>query len=197
MKKSTFDIQAFFKKFANEKIISDLWKEPPFRNPKYDNLFLNALSNGFGEDVENSSDAIDYIDFDLQDFINPKKTFQSISKNFSYIPLVRVRDSGFDGEYIRQEEYGYLFTNKSEFSFLIVSTFYNGAAEWNPMPVRLFKKFDVKKIVEVSKLALSRLNKLHDKDSNCNVYLNKNIKWDDKLLDKIFKKSDIIKNYRF
>ena len=61
------------------------------------------------------------------------------------------------------------------------------------MPVKLFKKFDVKKIDEVSKLALSRLNKLHDKDINCNVYLNKNIKWDNKLLDKIFKKSNIIK----
>ena len=193
MKMNTFNIQAFFKKFANEKIISDLWKKPPFSNPEYDNLFLNALSYGFGEDVENNSDAIDYIDLEFQDFINPKKTFQNISKDFKYMPLARVRDVGFDGEYTYQEEYGYLFTNKSELSFLIVSTFHNGAAEWNPMPVKLFKKFDVKKIDEVSKLALSRLNKLHDKDINCNVYLNKNIKWDNKLLDKIFKKSNIIK----
>ena len=154
-----------------------------------DYLFIHSLSCGYGEKDENKFyDSVYYIDPDYSSFINPKKSFLHISKDFGYIPILQLQDNEKSGVWESQTEYGYLYTEKSDLSFLIFSGFYHGDSynDEYPSSLKVFKKFNKKKISELSTFVINHIKKNDELHSSNIVNLNKNIKWDYKLLNKIF-----------
>ncbi len=196
MKKPKFNIEVFFKTFAKEKEenISKELKVTIDALPE--NLFTYSLSCGYGEKDENNFyDSLDYMDDDYASFINPKKSFLHISKDFGYFPILQIHDNEPSGVWISQTEYGYLYTEKSNLSFLISSGYYRGDGSSNEYPslVKIFKKFNKKKINGLSKLVLNHLKGTRTLELCNTINLNKNIKWNYKLLSKIFIKASIWK----
>jgi len=194
MRKPKFNIEVFLKTFAKEENISKEMKVKIDVLPE--NLFIHSLSCGYGEKDENNFyDSLDYMDSDYSSFINPKKSFLHISKDFGYIPILQVQDNETSGVWESQTEYGYLYTEKSDLSFLIFSGFYHGDSysDEYPSPLKVFKKFNKKKISELSTFVINHIKKNDELHSHNTVNLNKNIKWDYKLLNKIFTAA-IIKN---
>ena len=141
MKKPKFNIEIFFQAFSKLNLPKYMISRPHM-------LFDYALSRGFGFDgYEKLTEGRDWVNPNYSLFENPKKSFNSLSKLFEYIPLIQTIDNNPDGVWIRKQEFGYLSSKKSDISFLITSSFYHGDGHSTdePEPIKIFKKFDKKK----------------------------------------------------
>ena len=188
MKKPKFNIEIFFQAFSKSNLPEYIISRPHM-------LFDYALSKGFGYDgYENLTEGRDWVNPDYSLFENPKKSFNSLSKLFEYIPLIQTIDNNPEGVWISKQEFGYLSSKKSNVSFLITSSFYHGDGHsWEePEPISIFKKFDKKKTKELPKILLNILKKriknngIHSLTNLVN--LNNKYIWDKKLLEVMFKK---------
>ncbi len=185
MRKPKFNIEIFFKTFAKEENISKEMKEKIDADSEV--LLTYSLSCAYGEKDENN-----YLvsrDYTSEcTFENPKKDFSKISKDFEYIPLIQLIND--DRSYSSSKnEYGYLYTKKSNISFLISGVH----ADWGdgqhmqiPELIMKFKNFNKKKFTQLPKIVLNSL----DKRELCNIVnFNEKFKWNIKLLKKTFKNS--------
>ena len=121
-----------------------------------------------------------------------KKTFSKIHKSLKYIPLVSARDAyPWAAESII--EFGYLYSEKTNLSFLMVYTTYDG--DTCLFPIKCFKKIKKNEIKQFHSLIFNYYDKYRDfyartgRAGSCNeVLLNNNYKWDLKQVEKFFKK---------
>jgi len=188
LKKPKFNIEIFFESFAKINLPKYIIDRPHM-------LFDYALSKGFGyEEEKDFKFGREWINPEYSSFENPKKGFNNLSKLIEYIPLMQIIDNDPGGVFICKGEFGYLSSKKSNISFLINSFFFHGDGhDWQePQPISIFKKFDNKKIKELSKILLNSLKKTGKNEkvihSTTNlVNLNDKFKWDRKLLEIVFK----------
>ena len=121
-----------------------------------------------------------------------KKTFSKIHKSLKYIPLVSVRDQ-YPGATESIIEFSYLYSEKTNLSFLMVYTTYDG--DTCLFPIKCFKKIKKSEIKQFHSLIFNYYDKYRDfyartgRAGSCNeVLLNNNYKWDLKQVEKFFKK---------
>jgi len=154
--------------------------------------FLDLLSDRLtdGEFTYNCSEAT--TTSDCHEYTVVKKTFSKIHKSLKYIPLVSVRDAyPWAAESII--EFGYLYSEKTNLSFLLVYTTYDG--DTCLFPIKCFKKIKKNEIKQFHSLIFNYYDKYRDfyartgRAGSCNeVLLNNNYKWDLKHVEKFFKK---------
>ena len=180
MKKPKFNIEIFFKVFAKENISKFALDRPHI-------LFEYALSKGYGyENDEDFSEAIYLLDGDYWNFMNPKKSFLHVSKSLNYFPILQIHDNEPGGEWDSAQEFGYLYSKKSDLSFLVNTRYFRSDND-RPKPINVFKKFNSKNISELQKLTLNFIKK-HNPGGLCNVVnLNDKMKWNFNKLTKLFK----------
>ena len=123
-----------------------------------------------------------------------KKTFSKIHKSLKYIPLVSVRDA-YPGAAESIIEFSYLYSEKTNLSFLMVYTNYNPSGDTCLFPIKCFKKIKKNEIKQFHSLIFNYYDKYRDfyartgRAGSCNeVLLNDNYKWDLKHVEKFFKK---------
>ena len=190
MKKPKFNVDVFFKTFAKKDNITKNIK-PKIKYVK-ENLFLWSLSCAYGQRDENNFDGLKYMTQEDKyiNFLIPKKSFLDISKDLKYIPLMKLIDN--DGSYYSCDtEYGYLYSAKSNISFIVKSQFSiwgDGQESELPFPIANFSDFNKKKFSQIPKKLLDSLNKIDTKQGFI-VNFNKSFKWNIKLIKKIFRKS--------
>ncbi len=125
-----------------------------------------------------------------------KKTFSKIHKSLKYIPLVSVRDMYPDQELAESIiEFGYLYSEKTNLSFLLVYTNYDPSGNTCLFPIKCFKKIKKNEIKQFHSLIFNYYDKYRDfyartgRAGSCNeILLNNNYKWDLKHVEKFFKK---------
>ena len=109
-----------------------------------------------------------------------EEDFARLDKSFNYSPIFHLRDTPEpdDGLYFYLEEYAYLSTKKSKYSFLL------GADDYNTNPnlyvIKVFKNIKKKDIKTLSNIALkNNLNNTLGKDTHyCKwVFLNNAYIW--------------------
>ncbi len=154
--------------------------------------FLDLLSDRLtdGEFTYNCSEAT--TTSDCHEYTAVKKTFSKIHKSLKYIPLVSVRDQyPWAAESII--EFGYLYSEKTNLSFLMIYTTYDG--DTCLFPIKCFKKIKKNEIKQFHSLIFNYYDKYRDfyartgRAGSCNeVLLNNNYKWDLKHVEKFFKK---------
>ena len=131
---------------------------------------------------------------DCHEYTVVKKTFSKIHKSLKYIPLVSVRDAyPWSAESII--EFSYLYSEKTNLSFLMVYTNYNPSGNTCLFPIKCFKKIKKNEIKQFHSLIFNYYDKYRDfyartgRAGSCNtVLLNNNYKWDLKHVEKFFKK---------
>ena len=131
---------------------------------------------------------------DCHEYTVVKKTFSKIHKSLKYIPLVSVRDTyPVAAESII--EFSYLYSEKTNLSFLMVYTNYNPSGNTCLFPIKCFKKIKKNEIKQFHSLIFNYYDKYRDfyartgRAASCNeVLLNNNYKWDLKQVEKFFKK---------
>ena len=131
---------------------------------------------------------------DCHEYTVVKKTFSKIHKSLRYIPLVSVRDQyPWAAESII--EFSYLYSEKTNLSFLMVYTNYNPSGNTCLFPIKCFKKIKKNEIKQFHSLIFNYYDKYRDfyartgRAASCNeVLLNNNYKWDLKHVEKFFKK---------
>ena len=154
--------------------------------------FLDLLSDRLtdGEFTYDCSEAT--TTSDCHEYTVVKKTFSKIHKSLKYIPLVSARDAyPWAAESII--EFGYLYSEKTNLSFLMVYTTYDG--DTCLFPIKCFKKIKKNEIKQFHSLIFNYYDKYRDfyartgRAGSCNeVLLNNNYKWDLKQVEKFFKK---------
>jgi len=154
--------------------------------------FLDLLSDRLtdGEFTYDCSEAT--TTSDCHEYTVVKKTFSKIHKSLKYIPLVSARDAyPWAAESII--EFGYLYSEKTNLSFLMVYTTYDG--DTCLFPIKCFKKIKKNEIKQFHSLIFNYYDKYRDfyartgRAGSCNeVLLNNNYKWDLKQIEKFFKK---------
>ena len=129
---------------------------------------------------------------DCHEYTVVKKTFSKIHKSLKYIPLVSVRDQ-YPGAAESIIEFSYLYSEKTNLSFLMVYTTYDG--DTCLFPIKCFKKIKKNEIKQFHSLIFNYYDKYRDfyartgRAGSCNeVLLNNNYKWDLKHVEKFFKK---------
>ena len=129
---------------------------------------------------------------DCHEYTVVKKTFSKIHKSLKYIPLVSVRDT-YPGAAESIIEFSYLYSEKTNLSFLMVYTTYDG--DTCLFPIKCFKKIKKNEIKQFHSLIFNYYDKYRDfyartgRAASCNeVLLNNNYKWDLKHVEKFFKK---------
>jgi len=154
--------------------------------------FLDLLSDRLtdGEFTYNCSEAT--TTSDCHEYTVVKKTFSKIHKSLKYIPLVSVRDR-YPGAAESIIEFSYLYSEKTNLSFLLVYTTYDG--DTCLFPIKCFKKIKKNEIKQFHSLIFNYYDKYRDfyartgRAGSCNeVLLNNNYKWDLKHVEKFFKK---------
>ncbi len=152
--------------------------------------FLDLLSDRLtdGEFTYNCSEATN----GCHEYTVVKKTFSKIHKSLRYIPLVSVRDQ-YPGAAESIIEFSYLYSEKTNLSFLLVYTTYDG--DTCLFPIKCFKKIKKNEIKQFHSLIFNYYDKYRDfyartgRAGSCNtVLLNNNYKWDLKHVEKFFKK---------
>ena len=128
---------------------------------------------------------------DCHEYTVVKKTFSKIHKSLRYIPLVSVRDQ-YPGAAESIIEFSYLYSEKTNLSFLMVYTNYDPSGDTCLFPIKGFKKSEIK---QFHSLIFNYYDKYRDfyartgRAGSCNtVLLNNNYKWDLKHVEKFFKK---------
>ena len=131
---------------------------------------------------------------DCHEYTVVKKTFSKIHKSLKYIPLVSVRDA-YPGAAESIIEFSYLYSEKTNLSFLMVYTNYNPSGDTCLFPIKCFKKIKKSEIKQFHSLIFNYYDKYRDfyartgRAGSCNeVLLNDNYKWDLKHVEKFFKK---------
>ena len=131
---------------------------------------------------------------DCHEYTVVKKTFSKIHKSLKYIPLVSVRDT-YPGAAESIIEFSYLYSEKTNLSFLMVYTNYNPSGNTCLFPIKCFKKIKKNEIKQFHSLIFNYYDKYRDfyartgRAASCNeVLLNNNYKWDLKHVEKFFKK---------
>ena len=131
---------------------------------------------------------------DCHEYTVVKKTFSKIHKSLKYIPLVSVRDT-YPGAAESIIEFSYLYSEKTNLSFLMVYTNYNPSGNTCLFPIKCFKKIKKNEVKQFHKLIFNYYDKYRDfyartgRAGSCNeVLLNNNYKWDLKHVEKFFKK---------
>ena len=131
---------------------------------------------------------------DCHEYTVVKKTFSKIHKSLKYIPLVSVRDT-YPGAAESIIEFSYLYSEKTNLSFLMVYTNYNPSGDTCLFPIKCFKKIKKNEIKQFHSLIFNYYDKYRDfyartgRAASCNeVLLNNNYKWDLKHVEKFFKK---------
>jgi len=131
---------------------------------------------------------------DCHEYTVVKKTFSKIHKSLKYIPLVSVRDQ-YPGATESIIEFSYLYSEKTNLSFLMVYTNYNPSGDTCLFPIKCFKKIKKNEIKQFHSLIFNYYDKYRDfyartgRAASCNeVLLNNNYKWDLKHVEKFFKK---------
>ena len=156
--------------------------------------FLDLLSDRLtdGEFTYNCSEAT--TTSDCHEYTVVKKTFSKIHKSLKYIPLVSVRDT-YPGAAESIIEFSYLYSEKTNLSFLMVYTNYNPSGNTCLFPIKCFKKIKKSEIKQFHSLIFNYYDKYRDfyartgRAASCNeVLLNNNYKWDLKHVEKFFKK---------
>ena len=131
---------------------------------------------------------------DCHEYTVVKKTFSKIHKSLKYIPLVSARDAyPWAAESII--EFSYLYSEKTNLSFLMVYTNYNPSGNTCLFPIKCFKKIKKNEIKQFHSLIFNYYDKYRDfyartgRAGSCNeILLNNNYKWDLKHVEKFFKK---------
>jgi hypothetical protein len=154
--------------------------------------FLDSLSVRLmdGEFTYNCSEATN----GCHEYTVVKKTFSKIHKSLKYIPLVSVRDQyPWAAESII--EFSYLYSEKTNLSFLMVYTHYDPSGDTCLFPIKCFKKIKKNEIKQFHSLIFNYYDKYRDfyartgRAGSCNeILLNNNYKWDLKHVEKFFKK---------
>ena len=128
---------------------------------------------------------------DCHEYTVVKKTFSKIHKSLKYIPLVSVRDT-YPGAAESIIEFSYLYSEKTNLSFLMVYTNYDPSGDTCLFPIKGFKKSEIK---QFHSLIFNYYDKYRDfyartgRAGSCNeILLNNNYKWDLKHVEKFFKK---------
>ncbi len=131
---------------------------------------------------------------DCHEYTVVKKTFSKIHKSLKYIPLVSVRDT-YPGAAESIIEFSYLYSEKTNLSFLMVYTHYDPSGDTCLFPIKCFKKIKKNEIKQFQSLIFNYYEKYRDfyartgRAGSCNtVLLNNNYKWDLKHVEKFFKK---------
>ena len=131
---------------------------------------------------------------DCHEYTVVKKTFSKIHKSLKYIPLVSVRDA-YPGAAESIIEFSYLYSEKTNLSFLMVYTNYDPSGNTCLFPIKGFKKIKKSEIKQFHSLIFNYYDKYRDfyartgRAGSCNeVLLNDNYKWDLKHVEKFFKK---------
>ena len=131
---------------------------------------------------------------DCHEYTVVKKTFSKIHKSLKYIPLVSVRDA-YPGAAESIIEFSYLYSEKTNLSFLMVYTNYNPSGNTCLFPIKCFKKIKKNEIKQFHSLIFNYYDKYRDfyartgRAGSCNeILLNNNYKWDLKHVEKFFKK---------
>ena len=131
---------------------------------------------------------------DCHEYTVVKKTFSKIHKSLKYIPLVSVRDA-YPGAAESIIEFSYLYSEKTNLSFLMVYTNYDPSGNTCLFPIKGFKKIKKSEIKQFHSLIFNYYDKYRDfyartgRAGSCNeVLLNNNYKWDLKHVEKFFKK---------
>ena len=131
---------------------------------------------------------------DCHEYTVVKKTFSKIHKSLKYIPLVSVRDA-YPGAAESIIEFSYLYSEKTNLSFLMVYTNYDPSGNTCLFPIKCFKKIKKNEIKQFHSLIFNYYDKYRDfyartgRAGSCNeVLLNDNYKWDLKHVEKFFKK---------
>ena len=131
---------------------------------------------------------------DCHEYTVVKKTFSKIHKSLKYIPLVSVRDT-YPGAAESIIEFSYLYSEKTNLSFLMVYTNYNPSGNTCLFPIKCFKKIKKNEIKQFHSLIFNYYDKYRDfyartgRAGSCNeILLNNNYKWDLKHVEKFFKK---------
>ena len=154
--------------------------------------FLDSLSVRLmdGEFTYNCSEATN----GCHEYTVVKKTFSKIHKSLRYIPLVSVRDQ-YPGAAESIIEFSYLYSEKTNLSFLMVYTHYDPSGDTCLFPIKCFKKIKKNEIKQFHSLIFNYYDKYRDfyartgRAGSCNtVLLNNNYKWDLKHVEKFFKK---------
>jgi len=154
--------------------------------------FLDSLSVRLmdGEFTYNCSEATN----GCHEYTVVKKTFSKIHKSLKYIPLVSVRDQ-YPGAAESIIEFSYLYSEKTNLSFLMVYTNYNPSGNTCLFPIKCFKKIKKNEIKQFHSLIFNYYDKYRDfyartgRAGSCNeILLNNNYKWDLKHVEKFFKK---------
>ena len=111
-----------------------------------------------------------------------KKTFSKIHKSLRYIPLVSVRDQ-YPGAAESIIEFSYLYSEKTNLSFLMVYTHYDPSGDTCLFPIKCFKKIKKNEIKQFHSLIFNYYDKYRDfyarigQSGSCNrVLLNNNYK---------------------
>ena len=155
--------------------------------------FLDLLSDRLtdGEFTYNCSEAT--TTSDCHEYTVVKKTFSKIHKSLRYIPLVSARDYYPESSHNSIIEFSYLYSEKTNLSFLMVYTTYDG--DTCLFPIKCFKKIKKNEIKQFHSLIFNYYDKYRDfyartgRAGSCNeVLLNNNYKWDLKQVEKFFKK---------
>jgi len=156
--------------------------------------FLDLLSDRLtdGEFTYDCSEAT--TTSDCHEYTVVKKTFSKIHKSLKYIPLVSVRDQ-YPEATESIIEFSYLYSEKTNLSFLMVYTHYTPSGKTCLFPIKCFKKIKKSEIKQFHSLIFNYYDKYRDfyartgRAGSCNeVLLNNNYKWDLKHVEKFFKK---------
>ena len=218
-KKIEFDLDIFVKELSKFNMNFPAKENPSFRTRKYkakSNLAYNVDDNfRYWKAYTGSLNKEKFIDLisdrlmdcefswnceeattttDCHEYTVVKKTFSKIHKSLKYIPLVSVRDR-YPGAAESIIEFIYLYSEKTNLSFLMVYTHYDPSGDTCLFPIKCFKKIKKNEIKQFHSLIFNYYDKYRDfyartgRAGSCNeVLLNNNYKWDLKHVEKFFKK---------
>ena len=214
--KIKFDLDIFVKELSKFNMNFNTTEDPSFRtrqynvesnlasevenNPIYWKAYLGSLNKEEFSELLNNRLMDGKFTFNSDEstegwdvYAVVKKTFSKIHKSLRYIPLVSVRDCHPKSDHDSIIEFSYLYSEKTNLSFLLVYTNYRD--DTCLFPIKCFKKIKKNEIKQFQSLIFNYYEKYRDfyarigSSGSCNtVLLNNNYKWDLKHVEKFFKK---------
>ena len=179
--------------------IHNFWQNFWMKNNFNLDIFFKELSNNISnasaciEDmIKKANEGNDFIWKDEELYFNPnykdlEENFSVLHNSFKYVKIISMESEPGQSDYAT--EYGYLSSNKSDLSFLIVADAYD--VNISSYPIKSFK--NIKK-TEFSKFKNLILENYPKSMSFGNLYINRvhynaDYKWDLDSLDKLVDKS--------
>jgi len=198
-----FDEEVFFKTLAKKNITQYLLDRPHMlKSYATDRLFEYALAKGFGFKDKKNKNYSDILDNSWAEegyglFDEPSVSFKNLSSNLKYVPIIQLHDIHPE-DWECKTEIGYLYSKKSNSSFLISSSSHLSdrvSDRDGPSILKKFENFNIKNISELPGYYLKNLRFKSRKAYELFniVHLNANIKWDIRYLKKVFSAAAISK----